>query len=256
MKKIPSKLASVLIEKSDFYNCPKFINDDPIKIPHSFSKKEDIEISAFLSAIIAWGNRTSIIKNAKRLMVLIDNSPYSFITQSQGKELLPILKFVHRTFNGNDCLDVIHSLKQIYNEYGGLENVFTKGYKKTNSVAGSIIFFREIFMKNIELPRTGKHISDVTKGSAAKRLNMFLRWMIRKDDKGVDFGLWSKIPMSALKIPLDVHTGNISRKLGLLKRKQNDWKAVLELTDNLLLIDSQDPVRLDFALFGMGVYES
>ncbi len=255
MKKITLKLASELIKKADFYNCPDFINDDPIQIPHSFSKKEDIEISGFLSATIAWGNRKSIIKNAKRLMVMLDNSPYEFITKANDKEFLPITKFVHRTFNGDDCLGFIFSLKQIYKNQGGLEKIFVDGYKSNKSIEESIIYFRKIFMKNIELQRTGKHISDVAKGSAAKRINMFLRWMVRNDNKGVDFGLWKKISMADLKIPLDVHTGNVSRKLGLLNRMQNDWKAVSEITQNLSLIDANDPIRFDFALFGIGVYE-
>ena len=256
MKKIPLKLASELIKKADLYNCIDFINDDPIQIPHSFTKKEDIEISGFLSAAIAWGNRKSIIKNAKRLMSIMDNSPYQFVTQANEKELIPITKFVHRTFNGDDCLGFIYSLKQIYNEQGGLEKVFTTNYKTNCSIEESIIYFRKVFMKNIELHRTGKHVSDVARGSAAKRINMFLRWMVRNDNKGVDFGLWKNISMSALKIPLDVHTGNVSRKLGLLERKQNDWKAVCELTQNLSFIDVNDPVRFDFALFGIGVYEN
>lgn len=255
MKKIPLKLASELIIKADFYNRPDFINDDPIQIPHSFTIKEDIEISAFLTATIAWGNRKSIVKNAKRLMVMMDNSPFEFVNKAIGKEFLPITKFVHRTFNGEDCLGFIYSLKQIYKEYGGLENVFTTGYNSNKSIEESIIYFRKIFMKNIELQRTGKHISDVARGSAAKRLNMFLRWMVRKDNKGVDFGLWKGISMSDLKIPLDVHTGNVSRKLGILERKQSDWKAVCELTQILSTIDASDPVRFDFALFGIGVYE-
>lgn len=256
MKKIPIKLSSELLKKADFYNRPEFINDDPIQVPHSFTKKEDIEISGFLSAAIAWGNRKSIIKNAKKLMEIMDNSPYNFISQANEKEFIPITKFVHRTFNGDDCLGFIYSLKQIYNEQGGLEKVFATGYKTNNSVENSIIYFRKVFMKNIELHRTGKHVSDVSRGSAAKRINMFLRWMVRNDNKGVDFGLWKAIPMSALKIPLDVHTGNVSRKLGLLERKQNDWKSVCELTQILSTIDATDPVRFDFALFGIGVYES
>lgn len=255
MKKISLKLASELLKKADLYNCINFIKDDPVQIPHSFTKKEDIEISAFLSATIAWGNRKSIINNARKLMEIMENSPYEFITKARGKEFLPITKFVHRTFNGDDCLGFIYSLKQIYNKYGGLEKVFTSGYKANNSIEESIIYFRKIFADNIELKRTGKHISDVSKGSAAKRVNMFLRWMVRSDNKGVDFGLWKNISMSNLKIPLDVHTGNVSRELGLLERKQNDWKAVCELTQNLSLIDKDDPVRLDFALFGIGVYE-
>ena len=253
MKIISQKIVSELIEKANFYNCPDFITNDPIQIPHNFSKKEDIEISAFLSSTIAWGNRTSIIKNSKRLMELMDNSPFEFIKNSKGKELLPFTKFVHRTFNGDDCLGFINSLKYIYKEHGGLENVFTKGYKKTNSIDSSLIYFREIFMKYLELHRSAKHVSDISNGSAAKRLNMFLRWLIRSDNKGVDFGLWKNIPSSALMIPLDVHVGNVAREMGLLERKQNDWKAVVELTEILRSINANDPIIFDFALFGIGV---
>jgi uncharacterized protein (TIGR02757 family) len=253
VKKISQKIISELIEKADFYNCPDFIKSDPIQIPHSFSKKEDIEISAFLSATIAWGNRTSIINNAKRLMLLMDNSPYDFVKNAKGKELLPLTKFVHRTYNGDDCLGFMYSLQNIYKDHGGLEGVFTKGFKKSYSVESSLLYFHEIFMRYIELHRTGKHVSNISKGSAAKRLNMYLRWLVRSDNKGVDFGLWKEIPASALMIPLDVHVGNVAREMGLLERKQNDWKAVVELTEVLKSINSNDPIIFDFALFGTGV---
>lgn len=253
MRKLSPKIISELIEKADFYNCPNFITNDPIQIPHSFSKKEDIEISGFLSSTIAWGNRTSIIKNAKRLMILMDNSPYDFVKNAKGKELLPLTKFVHRTYNGDDCLGFINSIQNIYNKQGGLETVFTNGFKKANSIESSLLHFREIFMKYLELPRTSKHVSDISKGSAAKRLNMYLRWMVRKDNKGVDFGLWKKIPASALMIPLDVHVGNVAREMGILERKQNDWKSVVELTELLRTINPKDPIIFDFALFGIGV---
>lgn len=253
LKKIPKDIADLLFEKAEFYNKPDFIVHDPIQIPHSFSRKEDIEISGFLTSVIAWGNRTSIIKNANYLITLMDRAPYSFLKNADEKEFLRFSKFVHRTFNGDDCLGFIYSLKYIYSNHGGLENVFTKGYDNSGSVDGALVYFREVFMSNIELPRTGKHISDISKGSAAKRLNLFLRWMVRNDKKGVDFGLWKNIPSSALYIPLDVHSGNIARRLSLLNRKQNDWKSVVELTKLLSTLDPMDPTRFDFALFGIGV---
>lgn len=253
MKKIQKDIITLLLEKAELYNCPEFIKNDPIQVPHKFSKKEDIEIAAFFTASIAWGNRASIINNSKRLMILMENSPFDFITGAKGKELVPLAKFVHRTFNGDDCLGFVYSLKVIYSDYGGLERVFSKGYAQSKNIEGAFTYFRTMFMKNIELYRTGKHVPDIIKGSAAKRLNMFLRWMVRDDKKGVDFGLWKKIPPSALMIPLDVHVGNIARKLNLLERKQNDWKSVKELTEILKTIDPEDPIRFDFALFGMDV---
>lgn len=252
MKKIPDKTLKLLLDKVEVYNCRAFISSDPIQIPHHFKRKEDIEISAFLTSSIAWGNRTSIIKNAERLMKLMENSPFDFILNTNERELSRLSDFVHRTFNGYDCLGFVHSLKIIYREMGGLESVFTKGFADTETIYGTLVYFHKIFMKNIELQRTGKHVSDVSKGSAAKRLNMFLRWMVRNDNNGVDFGIWKNIPPSSLMIPLDVHVGNVARKLGLLERKQNDWKAVEELTELLKSIDSNDPVKFDFALFGMG----
>lgn len=255
MKKISKDIAATLFKYADLYNKPDFILNDPIQVPHLFSKKEDIEISGFLASSIAWGNRTSIINNAKKLMTLMDQSPFDFLKNATDKDILRFSGFVHRTFNGNDCIAFIYSLKRIYSENGGLEKVFTKGYCDSGSIEGAIIYFRKIFMSYIENSRTGKHIPDITKGSAAKRLNLFLRWMVRNDNKGVDFGLWKKIPPSALYIPLDVHAGNTARKLGLLKRKQNDWKSVSELTKILSTLDPEDPARFDFALFGLGVNE-
>ncbi len=253
MSKISDRVVELLFEKAGFYNRPEFILTDPVQVPRRFNKKEDIEIAAFLASAIAWGNRTSIINNSKRLMNRMENSPGQFILNAGEKEILKLSDFVHRTFNGDDLSGFLYSLKMIYTEKGGLENVFNRGYKKENSIESALIHFRKVFMSNIKMKRTGKHVSDVSKGSAAKRLNMFLRWMVRNDNNGVDFGIWKEIPPSALMIPLDVHVGNVARKLGLLTRKQNDWKAVIELTGILKTIDPKDPVRFDFALFGMGV---
>ncbi|GAA3625894.1 TIGR02757 family protein [Flavivirga jejuensis] len=236
------------------YNNPKFIESDPIQIPHQFSKKEDIEISGFLTATIAWGNRKSIINNAKRLMELLDNSPYDFILNHSETDLEKLSPFVHRTFNGHDCIQFIKSLKHIYKNHNGQESVFSK-HIKTESLQVSISKFKLAFFEIEHLQRTQKHVSDPLKNSAAKRINMFLRWMARNDNAGVDFGIWKSLPPSKLSCPLDVHSGNVARKLGLLQRKQNDAKALLELDTALRELDANDPVKYDFALFGLGVFE-
>lgn len=247
-------LKEFLDSKVEQYNNPKFIESDPIQIPHYFSIKEDIEIAAFLTATIAWGNRKSIINNAKRMVQLLDNSPFDFILNHNDSDLEHLLPFVHRTFNGEDFIQFIKSLKHIYKNYNGLENVFSKNAKK-ESLQVSISNFKSIFFEIEHLPRTQKHVSDPLKNSAAKRINMFLRWMVRNDNAGVDFGIWNSISPSLLSCPLDVHSGNVARKLGLLKRKQNDAKALLELDTALRALDAHDPVKYDFALFGLGVFE-
>ena len=240
--------------KSEEYNNTSFIENDPIQIPHKFKTKEDIEISGFLTATIAWGNRKSIINSSKRMMELLENDPHEFIINHSDKDLKSLTKFVHRTFNGYDFIQFIKSLKNIYCNYGGLEMVFFNNMKD-NSLHNSIHQLKNIFFEIEHLKRTKKHVSDPFKGSAAKRINMFLRWMVRKDDKGVDFGIWNSINQKNLSCPLDIHSGNIARKLGILKRKQNDHKAVLELDNSLRKYDESDPVKYDFALFGMGVNE-
>ncbi|MDP4239442.1 MAG: TIGR02757 family protein [Bacteroidota bacterium] len=257
------------------YNCTDFIHSDPIQIPHRFSQKEDIEIAAFLSATIAWGQRKSIINNANRLMELMDNSPYEFIMESitpdidsatlssaisdpttvVSPEWEAIRHFVHRTFNGDDCLYFLQSIRNIYLHHHGLEDVFTTGYHTEGSIYGALKHFRRVFLSLPHAQRVQKHISDVTSNSSAKRLNMFLRWMVRTDEHEVDFGLWKNIPASALMLPLDVHTGNVGRGLGLLQRRQNDWKAVEEITSVLRTFDPSDPIKYDFALFGIGAFE-
>ena len=240
--------------KSEEYNNTSFIENDPIQIPHEFKKKEDIEISGFLTATIAWGNRKSIINSSKRMMELLENDPHNFIINHSENDLKRLLGFVHRTFNGYDLIQFVKSLKNIYYNHGGLEMVFFNNMKD-NSLHNSIHQLKNIFFEIEHLKRTRKHVSDPFKGSAAKRINMFLRWMVRKDDKGVDFGIWNSINQKNLSCPLDVHSGNIARKLGILKRKQNDHKAVLELDGSLRKYDESDPVKYDFALFGIGVNE-
>jgi uncharacterized protein (TIGR02757 family) len=248
-------LRELLEKKVHIYNQPAFIETDPIQVPKQFSQKENIEIAGFLSAGIAWGQRPTIIRNALRLMKLMDNDPYEFLLQTGEREWSHFSDFKHRTFNGTDCLFFLRSLKNIYENHGGLEAVFIRGYQLEQSVSSALHYFRKIFFEVDYEHRSQKHISDIDKGASAKRLNMFLRWMVRSDERGVDFGLWKDIPMSALMLPLDVHTGNQSRQLGLLARKQNDWHAVLEVTANLRQLDPSDPVKYDFALFGMGVFE-
>ena len=249
-----SELKQFLDEKVIQYNQPKFIESDPIQIPHQFSKKEDIEIAGFLTATIAWGKRAMIIKNANRMMQLLDNNPYDFILNHQEKDLANFQNFVHRTFNVTDFKFFITALQNIYKNHNGLEVIFAKNVKN-HSVKNSIHQFKKVFFEIKHPQRTTKHISDPLKGSAAKRINMYLRWMVRQDNTGVDFGIWKSISPSVLSCPLDVHSGNVARKLGLLNRKQNDWKVLSELDKNLRILDAQDPTKYDFALFGLGVFE-
>jgi uncharacterized protein (TIGR02757 family) len=216
--------------------------------------KEDIEIAGFLAATIAWGNRKMIINNAKRMMDLMGNSPYDFVMSHTGNDLQRLETFVHRTFNGQDFIGFIKSLQNIYLNHGGLESIFTLHQEK-DSMQNAISKFKTIFFEIEHLNRTEKHISDPNKNSSSKRLNMWLRWNCRQDNKGVDLGIWKNISPSQLSCPLDVHSGNVARKLGLLTRKQNDAKALAELDQNLRALDPNDPVKYDFALFGLGVFE-
>ena len=252
MKK--TEIKAFLDEKAVQYESLDFISADPIQIPHSFTKKEDIEISGFLTATIAWGNRKSIITNAQKMMGLMDNAPHDFVLHHQEKDLKRFEGFVHRTFNAEDMSYFVRALKYIYTQHHGLEAVFAQATQKTD-LQTAIHHFKQLFFSLPHPSRTQKHVSDPLKGSAAKRLNMYLRWMVRSDKKGVDFGLWKSISPAQLSCPLDVHSGNVARKLKLLKRKQNDAKALAELDHNLRKMDVQDPVKYDFALFGLGVFE-
>ncbi|MDA9333538.1 TIGR02757 family protein [Polaribacter sp.] len=247
-------LKEFLDEKVLFYENPKFITSDPIQIPHLFSQKEDIEIAAFLTSIISWGNRTMIIRNASKMMELLDNSPHDFILNHEKKDLKNLEGFVHRTFNSIDLQQFIGSLQHVYKNHGGLEKAL-EIKDNTSTYQTAIHHFKKIFFEIAHPQRTQKHISDPLKNSAAKRINMFLRWMVRDAKPGVDFGLWKSHTPANLSCPLDVHSGNVARKLTLLLRKQNDWKAVSELDKNLRLLDKKDPVKYDFALFGLGVFE-
>jgi len=248
-------LKEFLDEKYHLYNTKKFVESDPISIPHLFSKKQDIEIAGFLAATIAWGNRKSIIANANKLVQWMDLSPHDFVLNARAKDLKPFQKFVHRTFNGTDCVFFLRSLQSLYKKYDSLEIPFAEGMKEgSENVKNGITHFREQFFALKHPARTQKHVSNPAKGSGAKRLCMYLRWMVRNNKAGVDFGIWKKIQPAQLCMPLDVHTGNVSRALGLLKRKQNDWQAVEELTTVLKQFDKKDPVKYDLALFGLGVF--
>jgi uncharacterized protein (TIGR02757 family) len=237
------------------YNNPSFIESDPISIPHTFSNYHDREISGFLTAAIAWGRRDLILRSSRLLLELMDNSPYEFIKGASDEELLRLSKFVHRTFNGADCIYFIKGLRYIYSHYNSMEDVIIHGMKDSGSVKDGLSQLRSLFFSLPHESRNEKHFADVTGGAAGKRLNMFLRWMVRNDNHGVDFGIWKKIDPSVLYIPLDLHSGNTARRLGLLSRKTNDWKAVEELTGILREFDPADPVKYDFALFGLGVNE-
>ncbi|NMB50751.1 MAG: TIGR02757 family protein [Bacteroidales bacterium] len=249
-----SEVKDFLDEKVDLYNRPSFIEDDPISIPHLYTRKEDIEISGFLTATIAWGNRKMILRNSARMMEILEDSPFEFIMDSSDCELDQAIRFVHRTFNMVDLAYFLKALRHIYKIKGGLEKIF-ETHKTSDSLQPAIHELNKIFFELPHEKRTERHVSDPYKGSAAKKINMFLRWMVRKDNKGVDFGIWESISPSILSCPLDVHSGNVARKLGLLSRKQNDAKAVAELDKVLRSFDSEDPVKYDFALFGLGAIE-
>jgi uncharacterized protein (TIGR02757 family) len=236
------------------YNSPEFIETDPIRIPHLFSRNEDREISGFIAATLAWGQRVTIINNSRKLMDKMGSSPFDFVMSFKEKDLQNFYGFVHRTFNFADLCVFFWALKNLYQVHGGMENIFVEGLKKSD-MGNAIAHFRNVFFQIPHPHRTEKHVSNPLSGASAKRINMFLRWMIRKDNAGVDFGIWQRISPGELICPLDVHSGRVARKLGLLSRKQNDWKAAIELTSNLKLLDENDPVKYDFALFGLGVFE-
>jgi len=254
LTEIRSETKEFLDEKVAQYNHPRFVEADPVAIPHRYDLKEDIEIAGFLAATISWGNRKMIVQNGFRMMELMGNSPYDFVMSHREQHLERLEGFVHRTFNPTDLRYFIQALKYIYSAKGGLEVAFATAASETTTQSAITRFKKEFFT----LPhpaRTLKHLSDPANGSAAKRINMFLRWMIRNDGCGVDFGLWKSISPHQLSCPLDLHSGNVARKLGLLTRNQNDAKALAELDSNLRLMDRDDPVKYDFALFGLGIFE-
>ncbi len=252
---IDSEIKAFLDEKVQQYNTPAFIEADPISIPHRYSQKEDIEIAGFLAATISWGSRPQIVKAGHRLVELMGNSPYDFVMSHSTNQLGRFDNYVYRTFNGHDLKYFVKALRHIYKKHQGIENLFIK-YATEDSLQPAIHHFRKHFFEIDHPERLEKHVSDPFKGSAAKKINMYLRWLVRNDKCGVDFGIWKKIQPSQLSCPLDLHSGNVARKLGLLQRIQNDSKAVLELDKTLRILDATDPVKYDFALFGLGIFES
>ena len=255
---MPTNQTKVLLDEAyERYARPEFIENDPIQVPRSFADRENAEVIGFLTATIAWGQRKSIINNAWKLVDLMDRAPHDFVLNATEQDLDRLDRFVHRTFNGVDLRHFVIGLRHVYAEYYGLEQAFLlNGTEKapTNwSAAEGISLFKQRFFEPVHERRTQKHVADPAKGSNAKRINMFLRWMVRPNNRGIDMGHWKRISTSALLVPLDVHTGRVGRDLGLLHRKQDDLKAVLELTERLREFDPVDPVRYDIALFGMGV---
>lgn len=247
-------LKEFLDKKVEQYNTPKFIETDPISIPHSFAKKQDIEIMGFFASIFAWGQRKTIINKCKELAERMDNHPYDFICNHEDKDLKRMLGFKHRTYNDTDLLYTIHFMKHHFQQSDTLEDAFSG--KDVNDVESALIHFHNYFFSLSDSPdRTKKHISTPQRGSACKRLNMYLRWMVRNDRNGVDFGIWSKLSPAHLICPLDLHVERTARKLSLLKREKADWKAAMELTQNLRLLDENDPVKYDFALFAISIEE-
>lgn len=265
-------LRALLDEAYERHAHPGFIDADPIHIPKRFADRADAEVIGFLTATIAWGQRKTIIANANKLVALFDERPHQFILHASESEIDTVERFVHRTFNGTDLRHFILALRHLYARYGGLENAFLDGRPQAASfkpqardtaseleanglwlAADAIPRFKQRFFEIDHPARTRKHVADPAKGSNAKRINMFLRWMVRPNDRGVDLGLWKRITPAGLMVPLDVHTGRIARELGLLKRPQDDWKAVEELTAALRRFDPLDPVKYDIALFGIGV---
>jgi len=265
-QQLPESMKEFLLEKAAEYEDRSFIQDDPIAIPHRYSKVQDIEIAGFLTASLAWGNRKSILRSADALMGRMDHEPAEFLRTASEIELRAASKgFVHRTFQDRDAELFFRALRGIMRTYGSLEAVFVEGYKNSNvlgksPMAGAIAHFHQVFFEMAEksgmaADRTRKHVAQPQKGSAAKRINMYARWMVRPAARGVDFGIWSGLSAADLMIPLDVHTGNIARKLGLISRKANDWQTVELIMEALRQVDSKDPVRMDFALFGLGAIE-
>ena len=239
-----------LEELHDQYNRREFVRDDPIRIPHRFTSRDDREVAGFLTATIAWGGRKQILRSARELCDRMDNAPADFVRHASERDLESLAGFVHRTFNGQDLVDFVRAIRRLYTTHGGIGTFFESKYEETGSIAATLSAFRMAFLQAPHGRHAEKHLSSVDAGSACKRLNLYLRWFVRRDNRGVDFGLWRRIPPSALMLPLDVHTARAGRELGLLTRGRNDWNAVVEITDSLRAFDPVDPIRFDLALFG------
>jgi uncharacterized protein (TIGR02757 family) len=259
------EIKKLLDSRLSLYNRAEFIERDPVSIPHRFSRRQDIEIAGLFAAVFSWGNRTTIVSKSRELMRRMDDAPYEFVRNHSENDLRQLSDFVHRTFQSTDLLWFVHFLHHHYNsltdregkEEPSLESAFNRGMgKRDRDTEKALAGFHRYFFSLPDAPgRTRKHIPDPERGSSCKRLNMFLRWMVRKDGKGVDFGIWDSIKPSQLVCPLDVHVARVARRLGLLKREAADWRAAIELTENLRRLDPKDPVKYDFALFGMGIEE-
>ncbi|MHA6248063.1 TIGR02757 family protein [Pontibacter sp. CAU 1760] len=250
------QIKALLDDRVEKYNQPDFIPNDPVSIPHRFTKKQDIEISGFLAAILAWGQRKTIINNCLKLMDLMDNAPHDFILNHQDQDLPRFLGFKHRTFNDTDLLYLLHFFQQYYQQHDSLETAFVGENNQLSSQKERLMHFHNLAFSLEDAPqRTRKHIATPARKSACKRLNMYLRWMVRKDRQGVDFGVWDTMPMSDLICPCDVHVERVARRLGLITRKNMDWETAEELTAHLRTFDPADPVKYDYALFGLGIEE-
>lgn len=249
-------LKAFLDETVALYNTPAFIDDDPISIPHLFSRKQDIEIAGLFAALLAWGQRPVIIRKCRELISWMDDDPYRFILHHSEKDLKPFADFRHRTFNGTDALYFIEALRFLYNRSDSLEDAFAVPSDEPTIEKGLMEFHRLFFSLENHPHRTKKHVPTPERKSTCKRINMYLRWMVRRDSKGVDFGLWDRISPAQLVCPCDLHVDRIGRKLKLIRRARTDWQTALELTENLRKLDPSDPVKYDFALFGLGVQSS
>lgn len=252
-KKVLKPLLDDLYEK---YSTPDFIQSDPVQIPHMYDKRQDIEIAGFFAAVFAWGQRITIINKSKELLERMGDSPYEFIVNHSEKDLVNFMDFKHRTFQADDTLYFLHWLQTYYRDNDTLEDAFLHSNNNQFDSKSSLIHFHDLFFDDPLAPeRTRKHVATPARKSTCKRLNMYLRWMVRPNDKGIDFGLWQRIPLSGLMIPLDLHVEKTARQLGLLKRKQRDWQAVEELTEALKAFDPEDPAKYDYALFGLSILE-
>ncbi len=253
---VSDELKAFLDEKVTQYNRPGFIENDPVSIPHQFSQQQDIEIAGLFAAVLAWGQRKTIINKCNELMEMMDRAPYDFVLHASDRDLVRLEQFKHRTFNATDTLYFVHFLKSVYQQYESLEELFAPTDYQGPTTERALVNFYERFVSLDNFPaRTAKHVQNPLRKSACKRMNMYLRWMVRDDDNGVDFGVWKRIKPRQLICPCDLHVDRVARKLGLIKRKQTDWQTALELTATLREMDGHDPVKYDFALFGLGIEE-